>query len=208
MNASNPKELYNNLVFSLSITSLMLCPNNVATIREDTDSVNIITNGNRKFVVYPDEIVYFDEKQDVYNVYDFFDTREMTSTNVRIIEDPSDDFIYQLNLYKAPRSSNAKTRDMVGSSRMSKDMLLSPDYGQGISMLKILRMLKSEGINGKFAWERKGTRYYKRPKIEFYRRVVSQSLKPRYSLEKIYKMKQEEGTPWKTLERLRKREGT
>ena len=208
MNAANPKELYNNLVFSLSVTSLLLCPDNVVSIREAGDGISIVTKGNRKLTVYPDELTRFDEKLETFNVYDFFDTREMTSTTIETIEDVEDDFIYQLNLYKGPRSSNSKTRDIVGASRMTQEMLLSPDYSQGISKLKTLRMLKSEGITGKFAWERKGTRYYKRPKIEFYRRIVSQSLKPKYSLKKIYNMKQEEGAAWKMLEKLRKREGT
>lgn len=208
MNASNPKELYNNLVFALSLSSLMLCPNNIASIREEDASVNIITKGNRRLVVYPDEVIYFDKATDVFNVYDFFDTREMAFTDTKRIEDLSSDFIYQLDFYKTPRSFNSKTRDLVGSSRMTHEMLLSPDYGQGISMIKILRMLKSEGITGKFAWERKGKRYYKRPRIEFYRRVVSQSLETKYTLKDINEMKQQEGAPWKMLEKLRKREGT
>ena len=208
MNASNPKELYNNLIFALSLSSLMLCPNNVTSVREDGTSVNIITKGNGRVVIYPDEIIYFDKVTDVFNVYDFFDTREMTFADFKRVKDLDSDFIYQLDFYKTPRSFNSKTRDLVGASRMTHEMLLNPDYGQGISMIKILRMLKSEGITGKFAWERKGKRYYKRPRIEFYRRVTSRSLEPKYSLKDINGMKQQEGVAWKMLERLRKREGT
>ena len=205
MNAANPKELYNNLVFSLSVTSLLLCPDNVVSIREDGDGINIVTKGNRKLTVYPDELTRFDEKLETFNVYDFFDTREMSANDTSMLTDPDEDFIYQLNRYKTPRVEHNRTKDLVGASRMTLEQLLSPDYGQGIAMLKILRMLKSAGINGKFAWQRKDKRYYKRPKIEFFKRVTSQVLKPIYSLEEIFNMKQMEEKPWKTLEMLRKR---
>ena len=66
-------------------------------------------------------------------------------------------------------------------------------------------MLKAAGATGKFAMERKGKRYYKKPRIEFYRRVISRQLKPKFSLKKICNMKQEEGQAWKMLEKLRKR---
>lgn len=207
MNAENPKQFYNNLVFALSLTSLMLCPDNVATIREEDDAVNIVTKGSRKLVLHPNEIIYFDKETDVFNVYDYFDTREMTRNGISQLTD-DDDFIYQLDLYKSPRSCNTRSRDMVGSSRMTHEELLSPDLGQGIAMIKTLRMLKAAGVTGKFAMERKGKRYYKKPRIEFYRRVVSRQLKPKFSLKKIYNMKQEQGEAWKMLEKLRKREET
>jgi hypothetical protein len=208
MNATNPKQLYNNLTFALGLTSLLICPNKISNIRKYKEEVNIVTTGNRKITLHVAEFDRFDKETDMFNVYDFFDTREMSSNNATILTDPESDFIYQLNLYKTPRVEHNRTKDLVGSSRMSFKQVLSPDYGQGIAMLKILRMLKSAGINGKFAWQRGEKRYYKRPKLEFYRRVTSQVLKPKYSFDEIYNMEQTKGAPWKTLETLRKREGT
>ena len=206
VNAKNPKQLYNNLTFSLAVTSLLLCPDNVSNIREANGEVNIITKGNRRVVLQADEILYFDKQTDLYNVYDFYDTREMSRTNTSVLTDSEEDFVYQINLYNSPRADHNRSKDIVAASRMTLDQLLSADYGQGIAMLKILRMFKSEGINGKFAWERKGTRYYKRPKLEFYRRVASPILEPKYSFNKVYNMKQQKEKPWKTLEILRKKE--
>lgn len=208
MNADDPKQLYNNLTFALGLTSLMICPNRISNIRKYKKEVNIITIGNKRVTLHVDELIRFDKETKIFNVYDFFDTREMSMNDSTMLIDPEDDFIYQLNLYKTPRVEHNKTKDLVGASRMSMDQLLSPDYGQGIAMIKILRMLKSAGINGKFAWQRKNKRYYKRPKIEFFRRVTSQSLRPKYSLEEIYNMEQAKEKPWKTLETLRKRVGT
>ena len=206
VNADNPKQLYNNLTFSLAATSLLLCPNNVSNIRESNGEVNIITKGNRRVILQTDNVLYFDKQTNLHNVYDFYDTREMSRTNASVLTDPEEDFVYQINLYNSPRASHNRSKDVVAASRMTMEQLLSADYGQGIVMLKILRMFKSEGINGKFAWERKGTRYYKRPKLEFYRRVTSPILEPKYSFNKVYNMKQQKENPWKTLEILRKKE--
>ena len=208
MNAENPKQFYNNLTFALSITSLLVCPNNVSNFRETDGLVEIITKGNRKVKLEADEIIYFDKLIDQYDVYDFFDVREMSWTDVNIIEDKEEDFIHQINFYHSPRTDNNRSRDIVASSRMTQKQLLSPDWGQGIAMLKMLRMLKSAGVNGKYAWTRKDTRYYKRPKLEFYRRVVAQKCETKHTFKEIYEMKQEEGDPWKTLEKMRKREET
>ena len=205
MNAKNPKQLYNNLTFALSLGSLLLCPGNISTIREQDGFVNIITKGSRKFEIKTEYINHFDANLDLFNVYDFFDTREMTPHDIETIKDPDSNFIYQVDFYRSPRVFNCRTRDVVGASRMTQEQLLSPDWGQGIAMLKMLRMFKSEGINGKFAWQRNDKRYYKRPKIEFYKRVVSQQTVPKYCFDEIYNMKQEEGDAWKMLERLRKR---
>ena len=208
MNAENPKQLYNNLTFALGLTSLLICPNKISNIRKYKKEVNIITSGNRKITLHVDEVIRFDKEANSFNVYDFFDTREMSVNDATILTDPQGSFIYQLNLYDTPRTSHNKTKDLVGASRLTMKELLSPDYSQGIAMLKMLRMLKSAGINGKFAWQRKDRRYYKRPKLEFFRRVTSQLLKPMHSFEEIYNMEQIRERPWKTLETLRKREKT
>jgi hypothetical protein len=205
MNANNPKQLYDNLSFSLAVTSLLLCPGNVANVRESDGEVHIITKGNRKVSICPDEVLHFDKETSLCNVYDFYDTREMTRTDIRIISDLNEDFVYQINLYNSPRADHNRSKDVVAASRMTLEQLLSPDYGQGIAMLKILRMFKSEGIKGKFAWERKGRRYYKRPKLEFYRRVTSPILETKYSFDEVYKINQQKEKAWKTLETLRKK---
>ena len=208
MNAENPKQFYNNLTFALSVTSLLVCPNNVSNFRDTDGLVEIITKGNRKVKIQAAEVDYFDSLTEDFNVYDFFDVREMSWTDRSIVEDREDRFVYQINLYNSPRTDNNRSRDLVTASLMTQKELLSPDLGQGIVMLKVLRMLKSAGINGKYAWTRKDKRYYKRPKLEFYRRVASQVRQPRLAFKEVYEMKQEEGDAWKMLEKLRKREET
>tara|TARA_R100001015_G_C4631984_1_gene194993 strand:+ start:1535 stop:2152 length:618 start_codon:yes stop_codon:yes gene_type:complete len=205
MNAEDPSRFYHNLSFALAFSSLMLTPNDVSSFREEGDEFHLITKGNRKMILQPDEVVYFDknDSEDLM-VYDFFDIREMTGNNKSRIEDYDSSFVNEINFYKSKRSGfNGK--DLVLSSRLNTGQLLDADYGQGIAMIKAIRMLKNAGLNGKFAHQRGDKRYYKRIKLDFFKREVSPIMENDLTFKQVYEMKQEEGVPWKTIEKLRHR---
>ena len=188
-NAKDAKELWVNLCFSMAMTSLLLFPDNVENIREEDDGLTIITKGSRTREIKTDKVIYFDEKiVDSFDVYDFFDTKIMRSHEVIEIVD-SDDFVRQVNFYKSPRDS-VSTRDLVASSRMNREQLLDPSYGNGIAKLKVLRMLKTEGITGPLSVRTEKKTYYKNPRIQFFERVVSARTKPLHTFEEVYNMNQ------------------
>ena len=206
-NAKDAKELWVNLCFSMAMTSLLLFPDNVENIREEDDGITIITKGSRTREIKTDKVIYFDEKiVDSFDVYDFFDTKLMRSHKVDEIVD-SDDFVKQVNFYKSPRDS-VSTRDLVASSRLNHEQLLDPSYGNGITKLKVLRMLKAEGITGPLSVRTEKKTYYKNPRIEFFKRVVSARTKPLHTFEEAYNMNQIEGEAWKTIQKLRERQTT
>jgi len=207
-NCENGKHLSANLIFALSFTGLMPYSGNIESIRETDGALKVITKGNKKIEIEFEELIRFDNFGESYMVYDFFNTRSMTPTKLSHLIDTESNFVSQLNLYKSPRVDDGKTKDIVVSSRMSRKDLLSPDYGQGIALIKVHRMLKSAGIRGTFAWERKGKRYYKKPKLEFHKRIPSRVVKPAILFSEVYNMKQEEGAEWKILETLRKKAET
>ena len=151
------------------------------------------------------KIIYFDKAiPDSLDVYDFFDTRSMRlHDKAEILDD--DDFVRQINFYPSPRSSVAVTKDLVASSRMTTEQLLDPAYGNGIVRLKMLRMLKSEGITGPLSVKTEKKTYYKTPKIEFFKRVVSERTQPLYSFDEVFKLEQTKGEAWKMIEKLRAR---
>ena len=115
----------------------------------------------------------------------------------------TDDFVRQINFYSSPRSSVAVTKDLVASSRMTPEQLLDPAYGNGIVRLKTLRMLASEGITGPLSVKTEKKTYYKKPRIEFFKRVVSERTKPLCSFDEAYKLEQVKGEAWKMIEKLR-----
>ena len=205
MNSNDPRELWSNLCFAMAMSSLLLLPDNVESIREEDNGLTVITKGFRTKRFNTDKIIYFDEKvPNKFDVYDFFDTRSMKRHTTSEILD-NDDFVRQINFYPSPRSSVAVTKDLVTSSKMTHEQLLDPSYGNGIAKIKALRMLKAEGITGPLSVKTETKTYYKRPKIEFFKRMVSEITKPLYCFDEVYKLEQLEGEAWKTIERLRVR---
>ena len=199
MNATNVKELWSNLSFAMSVSSLLLYPNDIQTIRME-DNLTIMTKGNRRIIFHPDEVVMFDKEENMFGVYDFFDVKHLKPHSVTRIEDNSD-FVSQLDFY----TFNGPTRGLLAASKMTQKEVLDPDLGQGIAKLKAVRMMEDEGLTGPFSRTYKGKRYYKKPKIEFHKRVVTPLFESNCSFGEAYNMKQKEGEAWKMIERLRTR---
>ena len=206
-NATDAKEHWVNLCFSMAMTSLLLFPDNVENIREEDDGITIITKGSRTREIKTNKVIYFDEKiADSFDVYDFFDTKLMRSHDITELLN-EEDFVKQINFYKSPRHS-VSTMDLVATSRMSREQLLDPSYGNGIAKLKALRTLKREGITGPLSVKTEKKIYYKNPKIKFFERVVSERTTPLHTFKEIYNMSQIKGEAWKMIQKLRERQTT
>ena len=201
----NPKRLSSNLSFALSLGGLMPYGGNIENIRVNKNHIKVITKGNRRVQIEAKEIIRFDKDLKDYWVYDFFDSRQMRAHTISEIFDDTDQFVKKINFYMSPRATNGTTKDFVGSSNLSHKQLLSPDYGPGISKIKVMRMLKQAGLTGPLSQVYKGKEYYKRPKIEFHKRVVAQAYKPLYDFNTIHNMEQHEEKAWKTFETLKKK---
>jgi len=200
LNAKNPNELWSNLCFVMSLSSLLLFPNNVASYRFDDNVLTVITRGNKRVEIETSDPHEFDTGTKYHGVYDFFDIKELSPHDVDRIEDYTD-FIGQLDFYRF----SGTARGLVGSSRMTQQQLLDPDLGQGIAKLKTLRMIKNAGLVGKFGREYKGKKYYKRPKIEFHKRVTTPLVQSQLTFDEVYKMPQTKGEAWKMIETLKTR---
>ena len=205
MNADDPKEFQRNLIFALSFEGLMPYGSNIENVRTRRNIVDVITKGNRKIQFKSEQIIKFDKDVKRYWVYDFFNTRSMTSHEGQDIFDTDSDFVKEINFYNSTRSFNSRTKDFVATSKMTDNQLLDPDYGIGVTKIKALRMFKSAGLKGQFSQEYKGKRYYKSPKVEFHKRVVSKMYKPLMDFETLYRMEQVEGRSWKTFETLKRK---
>ena len=99
-NANDSKELWVNLCFTMALSSLLLFPGNVESIREEDDGIAVVTKGSRIKRLKTDTLTYFDEKiSDSFNVYDFFDTKLVRRhSHDELLDD--DDFVSQINFYK------------------------------------------------------------------------------------------------------------
>lgn len=200
---TNSKHLSSNLSFALALGGLMPYAGRIETVRVEGDALNIMTKGNKKVKIQAEEIVRFDKDLKDYHVYDFFNSRQMTSHDLEQIFDNTDEFIKKINFYRSPRVLGGTTKDFIGSSTMSHKNLLSPDFGPGIAKIKVMRMLKSAGLKGRYSQTYNDKRYYRNPKIEFHKRVVAQMYEPLYNFDNIYNMNQQKEGPWKTFETLK-----
>ena len=205
MNAKDAKELWTNLCFAMGMSSLLLFPNNTESIRETETGLDVFTKGSKLKSVKADNVQYFDQKiHGMYDIFDFFDTRS-TKPHDKWKITSNDDFVSKINFYISPRVDNRLTKDVVASSVMTEEQLLNPDWGNGIVKIKVLRMMASEGITGPLSIKTENKTYYKKPKIEFYKRVISARVQPLISFGEIHSMKQEKGEAWKMIQRLKAR---
>ena len=205
MNAKDPKELWVNLCFAMSLSSLLLIPANVENIRETETGIDVFTSGSKIKQIKAHNVQYFDQKHDnLLNVYDFFDTRSMKAHDTWELVD-KEGFANRINFYSSPRVDNGITKDFVVSSTMTPEQLLNPDWGNGIVKLKALRMFSSAGLTGMLSVKTENKTYYKKPKVEFYKRVVSERWRPMLSFKEIYNMEQERGEAWKMVQTLKAR---
>tara|TARA_R110002153_G_scaffold87310_2_gene216005 strand:- start:843 stop:1532 length:690 start_codon:yes stop_codon:yes gene_type:complete len=203
--AACPREMVTNLSFALSFTGLMLQPNNVANIRIE-DGLKVFTKGSR-MVEYDTEPLLFDtQRLKECEVYDHFWWRAGSRHDTNLLTS-RDRLCRRVMFYSSERNhvQNA-VKDVVISSKMNNDDLYHPNCGIGMVRIKALRMMKHEGIKGKFAHERNGNRYYKRIKIEFQRRSILPKFKQLHSFRQVYNMEQVREKPWKMFEKLRQKQ--
>jgi len=204
MKAGNAYQYWINLSFSMSFTSLLISPNNIESIREE-DGLVVTTKGSRLIRIPCDNVLYFDTPYDnSYDVHKYFNVRSCKSHGIERIDD-DDNLVSRIDLYPSERKSVTTTKDLVSHSVMTREQLLDPDWGNGIVRLKTLRMMDSAGITGPLSMERGDKKYYKKPKIEFAKRVVSERVKPLYSIEEINAMEQVKGEAWTIVQKLKQR---
>ena len=202
-NCLNAYEYWANLCFCMSLTGLLLYPNNVESIREYKGQLTIAMKRSNVVKVNPDKITWFDTVvDDCFHVYDYFDVRSARPHNLSVIKGHGD-FVKKINFFPSPRTGANQSKDLVASSVMTREQLLSPDWGNGIVRLKVLRMMDSKGITGSLSVRTETKTYYKKPKINFYKRIVSDKIMPLYCLKDIVEMKQIKGEPWKTTQILK-----
>ena len=202
---SNPQHAWDRLCFLLSMSGLLLFPNNVSNARMSDKIVEIVTNNNQKIIIECENINVFDNEETGWlYVYDYFDWRSGSPHQAQTIDDLEDNFIKKIIFYSSERDRVSKSvMDIVGVSYLRdselEDLEVSPVY----SRLKMLSMMKKHGIKGRITgYNSKGMGTYTAPIIEFNRRIVKPDFKPTMSLNDVYNMPTEQGYTWKLLEKI------
>ncbi len=201
----NPQQAWDRLCFLLSMSGLLLFPNNISNARMSDKTVEVITNNNQRIRIECENINIFDnEETGWYYVYDYFDWRSGSIHSKDYIQDYEDNFIKKIIFYSSERDRvNKNVKDLVGVSYLRDVDLDSVEVSPTYSRLKMLRMMKSEGIKGRVTgYNSKGIGTYTAPIIEFNKRVVKPDFKPTISFHEVYNMPTEQGYTWKLLEKI------
>jgi hypothetical protein len=136
----NPNTIWDRLCFSLSMSGLLLFPDNIQSLRKEENHVDVITKYNKKTIIHFDKLVEFDNRKSKYlSVYDYFWGRVGSSHEINLIED-NEDFVNKIIFYPRPEKPN--TKDLICVSRIHEDALQdfekSPSYILNITRYKYL----------------------------------------------------------------------
>jgi hypothetical protein len=145
-----PLQLWDRLCFLLSMSGLLLFPNNVLNYRKEDGKLIILSNYNKKIIVNYEKLNEFDDQETGWNyVYDFYDWRSGGIHDVNEIVDEDDNFIKKVLFYSSERERvNSQVKDLVGVSYLSTDEINEMEVSPIYSRLKILRMIDKRGIKG------------------------------------------------------------
>jgi len=205
LDAPTPLQVWDRLCFLLSMSGILLFPNNIAGYRKENENLVLMTNFNKRMIISYKKLNEFDHQETGwYHVYDFYDWRAGGNHDINEIIDPQDEFIKTIKFYSSDRENvGSHVKDLVGISYLSDEHLKGVENSPIYSRLKMLQMIKKEGIQGSVVgYNSKGLPKFRKPVIEFNKRVVVPHYVPEISFKDVYEMKQKKGYTWKLLEKM------
>ncbi len=192
-------EVWDRLSLLMCLNGSLVMPNIVKNHRQNDERIVLVTDHNKRVIITADNIIEFDNiKDDYYFVYDWFNVRSGNNHDKLLISD-DDKFIKNIHFYTAKRiGGNNRMKDLVGESIMTEDQINSPNYSEGIARLKILRMMKANGIKG----QSNGVRSNYAIKIEHTHRQILLNYQPASTTNEITENEVEIGEQWNLTKKL------
>jgi hypothetical protein len=145
-------QVWDRLVFVLSMAGLVMMPNNVRNVREEGNKIIFSLNDNTRFTIAYERKISFDKhlKGEV-DVYDWFDINSGGKTLLEELNDPEDDLVHKILFYHSQRRGNKGrgNKDFVALSRMQTAELQDYENSEGYVRLKTLIMMKEQGMRGR-----------------------------------------------------------
>lgn len=198
-------ELWDRLSFLLSMNGIILFPNIVKNIRNQSKSFFITTQDNNRIKISYNKKIDFDKVlESSIDVYDWFDVRSGMSHPHSFLQDGKSSFVKKLYFFPSKRKGfNRFKKDVVAFSTISKKNILDYEYSEGYARLKVLKMMKTEGIRGRAnGYNKKGLQLHYAVNIEHSHREIVKKYKPLYSMEEILKKTNKQGRTWNLAKKL------
>ena len=208
-NSSQPLlkvQLWDRLVFVLSMAGLVMMPNNVRSVRYEHKRIVFALNDNSRFILEYDTMISFDKHlSGKVEVYDWFDIKSGSKTQLEELIDIKDSLVSKIIFYDSRRKGNAGKgrKDLVAVSRFKESGLLDYESSEGYVRLKVLEMMKGEGMRGTpNGYNKKGKQLHYALKVEHTHREILKRYKPKYTLEETFSKMTKEKEIWKLTKKL------
>ena len=199
-------QLWDRLVFVLSMAGLVMMPNNVRNVRHEQNSIVFALNDNSRFVIQYDQLISFDKHlTGKVMVYDWFDIRSGSKTELEELNDKKDNLVNKIIFYESrKKGQQGKGRkDLVALSNLKETTLLAYESSEGYARLKTLQMMKEAGMRGTpNGYNKKGLQLHYALKIEHTHREIIKRYKPKYTLDETFSKMTNEKEIWKLTQKL------
>ena len=199
-------QVWDRLVFVLSMAGLIMMPNNVRNVREEGNKIIFSLNDNTRFIIAYERKISFDKHLDgEVDVYDWFDIRSGAKTELEELNDSEDDLVHKILFYDSQRKGTGGKgfKDLVAISRMQEQDLQDYENSESYVRLKTLQMMKEQGMRGRpNGYNKKGKQQFYALKIEHVQREIVKRYEPKFTIQETFKQIREEKEIWKLTKKL------
>jgi hypothetical protein len=199
-------QVWDRLVFILSMAGLVMMPNNVRTVRQEGNKIIFSLNDNTRFTIAYERKISFDThlEKDV-TVYDWFDIKSGSKLELKEINDKESNLVNKIIFYDSVRKGNGGKgrKDLVAISKVKTKDILEYENSEGYVRLKTIQMMKDEGLRGRpNGYNKLGKQLFYAINIEHTHREIIKKYKPKYTIEEIFKQIKQEKDIWKLTKKL------
>ena len=146
----NKTQVWERLTFLLSMSGLVVFPNNIKQARQEQDAMVLVLNGNKRYKVNYKQLYSFDrDREDFVMTYDWFDAK-IGAVHMHEVLYDDDEFCSKVIFYPSKRiGTKNNVKDVCAISKISAHSIDDIDYSPIYARLKVLSMMKKAGIKGK-----------------------------------------------------------
>lgn len=199
-------QVWDRLVFVLSMAGLVMMPNNVRNVRQERNKIIFSLNDNSRFIIAYERKISFDKHLDgEVDVYDWFDIRSGAKTELQEINDSENDLVHKIVFYDSQRKGTRGKgfKDLVSVSRMQKTELHEYENSESYVRLKTLQMMKEQGMRGRpNGYNSRGRQQFYALKIDHMHREIIKRYEPKFTMQETLNQIKKEKEIWKLTKKL------
>ncbi len=199
-------QVWDRLVFVLSMAGLVMMPNNVRSVRHERNKIVFSLNDNSRFIIAYERKISFDKHLDSeVDVYDWFDIRSGAKTQKQEINDSENDLVHKIIFYDSQRKGTGGKgfKDLVSLSRMQTSELHEYENSESYVRLKTLQMMKEQGMRGRpNGYNKRGIQQFYAINIEHMHREIIKRYEPKFTMQEALSQVRQEKEIWKLTKKL------